>query len=436
MKRNILTLAILLIASSTSTLLAQPVNPDSLTLERSVRMTLENHPLIQQALYGVDAAGARIGTSRTPYYPDILVDGIYERLDPVAKINLPELGAFELYPADNYDFHVELRQILYDFGRTGTSVTLAESEHKSAVDNVDLVKFNLAYQTIAVFKSMLILREEINVLDEQIDVLDAHLKASTDMIRAGTATDFDTLTTAVRTAVVRNQRIDVVHRLDDLGIALRRLTGWPADQPIGVKGSFVEEIMAVNPDSVTSAALRQRPELVLSIDEESSAATRARFASLGRRPFLALNMTSGFKNGYIPDLNDLEANIAAGVQLAIPIFDGHETRYRTAEADANLRAAEMHTADVRRQVLSDVDRAVVGVRTSLQKLNTSEIQVRQAEEALSMAQTRYEAGVATNLDVLDAQSALSDVKLIRLRALYDYTVSLSALDRATGKKPW
>ena len=53
-----------------------------------------------------------------------------------------------------------------------------------------------------------------------------------------------------------------------------------------------------------------------------------------------------------------------------------------------------------------------------------------------MARVRYDAGVVTNLDLLDAEMTLSQVKLIRLRAFYTYTESLNALNRATGRKIW
>jgi outer membrane protein len=194
--------------------------------------------------------------------------------------------------------------------------------------------------------------------------------------------------------------------------------------------------MMFDEDSVLSAAKLQRPELAVSRDAESSAAVQARLASLGDRPSLALGVTSGFKNGYVPDLNELEANVAAGVQLQVPLFNGHRTRHREAEAEANVRSSRAHTADVERQVTAEVEQALAGAKSSLEKIENSMVQVRQAEAALSMAEAQYEAGVATNLDLLDAQTALSQAKLIRLRAFYEYMIGVNALDRATGRKIW
>jgi len=62
--------------------------------------------------------------------------------------------------------------------------------------------------------------------------------------------------------------------------------------------------------------------------------------------------------------------------------------------------------------------------------------VTQAEEAVATAKARYEAGVATNLDVLDAQTSLSNARLARLGAHYEYVTSRYALEKATGARPW
>jgi len=58
--------------------------------------------------------------------------------------------------------------------------------------------------------------------------------------------------------------------------------------------------------------------------------------------------------------------------------------------------------------------------------------VQQAKEALNIAQTRYENGQATNLDVLDAEVALTQAKTNKIQALHDYLLSLAKLERAVG----
>jgi outer membrane protein TolC len=101
-----------------------------------------------------------------------------------------------------------------------------------------------------------------------------------------------------------------------------------------------------------------------------------------------------------------------------------------------LSASRLHTQDIERRVIAGVDQAISGVRASQDKLGSAEPQVTQAEQALSLARTRYDAGTATNLDLLDAETALANSRLIRLRAMYELVRNRYALERAVGAKIW
>lgn len=426
----------LIIGWCVSPLLAQTGLFDSISVEQAVGLTLKNHPAIRQAEFAITASGARIDVNRSAHYPDISIDAEYVRIGPVPQFSLPGEGSLELAPYNNYDLYLGLRQTLYDFGKTNTAIHLAETSHRTASDYINLIKFNLAYQTIGLFNSILILHQRIAVLDEQLQTLNQHLDMSIKKMKAGTATDFDTLTIQVRIAVVRSDSIDATCALETQEIIFRQLTGLQPDAPVNLRGVFASDKVILNPDSLIVAASKQRPELILSRDAETNAATQSQLASLGNKPLLALNVATGFKNGYEPNLNTWRGNYAAGLELKIPVFNGYKTKHQEAEADANLNSARAHTTDLEQQILSEVGQALAGVNSSLEKIASTEAQVRQAEEAVSMARVRYTAGVITNLDLLDAETALSQTKLIRLRAFYDYTVSLNALNRATGRRVW
>lgn len=415
---------------------AQTGPGNSITVEQAVALALQSRPAIRQAEYEVSASGARIDVSRSANYPDVSLDGKYTRLGPVSHFDISGGSPLDLAPHNNYDLHIGLKQTLYDFGKTNATIHLAETSRQTAADNVDLVKFNLAYQTIGVFNNILILHQRIAVLDEQLQTLSQHLDMSIKKIKAGTATDFDTLTIQVRIAVVHNDRVDASQVLENQEIMFRQLTGLSPDSPINLRGAFASGEVTLNSDSLVTAAAKQRPELIISRDAETNATAQSQLVSLGDKPLLALNVATGLKNGYEPGLDTWRGNYTAGLELKFPVFNGYKTKYQEAEADANLNSARAHTSDIEQQVSSEVRQAIAGVNSSLEKIASTETQVRQAEEAVSMARVRYTAGVITNLDLLDAETALSQTKLIRLRAFYDYTVSLNALDRATGKRVW
>jgi len=424
------------IAWIANTAMAQSSVSDSLTVEQAIALTIRNHPAISQAQYGMAATAASIDIERSDLYPDISLQGRYARVGPISSFALPGQSPIELAPRNNYNVYLDLKQTLYDFGRTREAVRLAELTSQNAGDNVDLVSYNLAYRTMEVFEDLLILHQQLTVLDEQLQTLKQHLEMSIRKMEAGTATDFDTLTIRVKIAVVSSDHINAEHALETQEILLRRLTGLPPDTPIHPSGAFATDAMALRTDSLLAAADEQRPELVISRDMEAKNECNFHLQSLSDMPELSLNLTTGFKNGFEPDMNTWRGNYVAGLELEVPVFNGHRTKYLKAEASANLNAARVQSADIRQQVHAEVMQALAGVDASRKKITSTETQVQQAEKACSRARVRYDAGVITNLDLLDAEMTLSQTKLIRIRAFYDYSVSLNALDKATGKKIW
>lgn len=427
---------IFLSALSASSPASQPQGADSLSLDAVIRRVIETHPAVQQAAQGVRASQARVLGSRSAYYPEIEADGSYARLEPVASIDLQGLGPFDLYPANNYDAHLSLRHTVFDFGRRSTAVDYAQSLEQAADHTVEIVQAGLAFEAIDTFYAIIFLERSLDVQDDQIAALERHLAVTREKLLTGSATDFEVLTTEVRVATAQSRRIDLANALERQTVRLRGLMGLPPDQQLNLKGTFVDAPAALDVDSLVALGLTQRPELKVSRDGEASAAIQTRLASLGDRPSLALGVMAGFKNGYVPNLNTIKGNWDAGVQVRVPVFNGFRTRNQVAETQAAAAAAQDHTRDVERRIATEVRQAIADVQAGVQKLAASDLQVRHAEAAVSMADVRYEAGVITNLDVLDAQTSLQEARLMRLRAQYDVVRSRYELERAVGARVW
>jgi outer membrane protein len=416
--------------------LAAQAPTDSLTLEQVVQMVLASHPAIQQAAAGVAASDARVAESRSAYYPALSAGGSALRTAPVPSLTVPNIGTFSLTPRVTYATGLAVHQTVLDFGRRSGAVALARARGESAAGTVVLVRSDLAFRAIDAFYAVLFLRQSLKVQDDEIDALQQHLAVSRERARSGAVTDFDVLTTEVRVATAQSQRIDVANQLEQREIELRELLGVPAEQPLPLRGAFTLTPVGLSGDSLTQLALARRPEMRLARQAEAAASAERRVASLGQRPLLSVDLQAGFRNGFEPHLDRIEGNWNAGVSVQVPVFDGGRTRDRVDEAEANVTAAEDHTRDVARRIAADVQQALANLRASRDKLATADLQVEQADTALSLAETRYRAGVITNLEVLDAQTALAEARLLRLRTQYAFVQSRYELERAVGATPW
>jgi len=86
----------------------------------------------------------------------------------------------------------------------------------------------------------------------------------------------------------------------------------------------------------------------------------------------------------------------------------------------------------RDSVQLEVRQAFLNMKEAEKRIETSKVAVDKAEEDFKIAQVRYSAGVGTNLDVIDAQLALTQAKTNNIQALYDYNTSKAKLDKAMG----
>jgi outer membrane protein len=417
-------------------LLGQDRASDSLTVDQVVKMVLQNNPAIHGAEQGVESSRARVGVSKSPLYPNVTGEALYSRVGPVPELTIPDFGTFALFPENNYDAHLGLHHLLYDFGRRGKSVDLAQAGVKLSLDNLQTVKSNLAYHSILTFYNIIFLHKNIDVVNQEIFDLNQHLDVTRKKVKAGTAIEYDVLTTQVRVAGARSQLEEVRNSLQKQKIKLLELMAVPEDTSLLLKGTIRISPTFMEKDSLISLAEKQRPEYKLALDARTSADLRRSLAAKGKLPMLNLNLLYGVKNGYIPDLNVLRGNWVAGLQLEVPVFEGFQTRYKKEEAEADYRASGSQLENTHNMIVSQVQQALSDVQTSLNKLETTKVQLDQAQEAKNIAETQYAIGVISNLELLDAQTLLTQAHFIYLKAQYDYVISRYALDRAIGHEPW
>ena len=428
----LLAIALLLILAAPS----RGTDSDSLTVNKAVALVLRNHPALQQAQQRIEASRALVGSSRSSFYPQVSGNGSYNRIGPVPTVDIPGSGSFSMAPANNWDFFLGVHQLVYDFGKREKGVDLARSGINTAQDSEGLIKSQLAYATVQVFYLILYLQQDIIVIDDQISNLNKLLDITKEKARTGSATDFDVLTTQVRVSAAQTRKVDIEKQLNNQITTLRQLTGLPTDQELIPSGDFTTPVVSPSADSLLEQAMKQRPEMHLAYDAVTTASLQHDLASLSRRPSLNVGVQLGFKNGYFPNLGTLKGDFVAGASVSMPIFTGFRIESQEHLTMADMNAARAHTRDVERQITAEVRQAIEDLRAGEDKIRTAEIQVRQAEEALKMAEVRYEAGVITNLDLLDAQTSVSQARLALIGARYGYVISKYALDQATGAPVW
>lgn len=208
---------------------------DSLQVEDVVARVLETHPAVEATRRDVNAAAARIGQARSGYWPRVSAVAAYRRQDPVPEVTVPSgLGGpgggsgrrdIGIQPNNLYDGHLQVRQTLYDFGKTAARIDRAEAGRTAARRRVDSERTDLAFQAVQAFYTTLLAETRIDVQRDQIAQLERTLGVVQRRQEAGTATDFEVQSTRTRLSAARSQRTRFRSQRRRQEAELRRLLG-------------------------------------------------------------------------------------------------------------------------------------------------------------------------------------------------------------------
>jgi len=429
---------------------------DSLTVGQALARALANQPLIQQAQAAVEAARARVGEAQASYYPFVSGSASYNRLSDqsfsIASVLPPSVpldslvpasllplfqSPLSLVPVDNWDFSVGLSQVIYQFGKRGIQVRLAENGIAAAEIGVEQIQMGLAYQTVQVFFSVLFLRDQLAAMDSQLKNLQEHLDGVHARMETGSASRYDELSTEARVSALQSQRIDVQATLDKQEIGLRQLLGMEESAPLALEGGFVPTMAgAPDQDALLGASLASRPEIRQAAEAESAAELGRRLALAAALPTLSAHASFGYKTGILPNLNSLSMDWVAGVNLNVPVFQGFLGERTQEEAQKKLDAARANSLAVKRTVTTQVLQAIRDVLTARSQVESAQAQLDQAQQVLEVVKVQYDLGLLTNLEYLDAQAGLERAQLGSIQAQYRNVLAEYALRQAAGEKIW
>jgi outer membrane protein TolC len=431
---KILFLVIPIIFSFGGELKAQIPEGDSLTLGELISLAVKDHPTVNMAAESVNNADARINLARSGYYPDISFDASYSRVAPVTKLDFPGLGTFELFPSNNYSAQVSYRQMIYDFGRTRQNIKVENEGKLIDQQTVEYAKQKLSLVAVNNYFTLAYLQSAIRIKDEQLATLNEHLNHVNKLRETGSATEYQVLSTQVKISNVESQKVDLEAALSAQKSLLVSLTGNEQLASRAVKTEFTADLPLIAEDSLLSYAFRNRDEVILNEGKKAAAELRYGLVKLQNMPSLNLVANGGVKNGYVPDLNELKANYVAGVGLKIPIFDGMRRKYNLMQAKSAITSVSYEEDYTKRNVTSDLSDAQSSMMAAKRKIDQFSLQLQQAQKAYSLAQTSFYSGVITNLDLLDANTAVSESRLLLLKAKMDYAASVYKFKAALGER--
>jgi len=402
------------------------VHIDTLTLDRAVALALEHHPSMRSAEASIRSAEAGLTQATAQYLPSITSTATFSRTEGAFVFNPNFAPTDQQY--NSYSAAIQANQTLFDFGKTISRVSAGGKFADAAEADYQSVRGTVAMNAQLAYFAY-IQAKQIVVVDEQaVASAEAHRKQAKAFFSVGKRAQVDVTKTEVDLA---NAEVNRIRARNQLRVAKLQVESAMGIHPIGeyvIAESLSVQPFAMGFDSVRSIAMQQRPELVSArsrVDANQSLVTAAWTQHL---PTLSAFGTYTWTNFNFP----LFSRWNAGVTFSLPIFQGFATQAQVDQARANADIAQANLDVLTESATLDVEQNYLGLKEAEERIGAATKLVDQAEQNLNIAERQYVAGVASALEVTDAQVTLSNARITKIQALYDYNSSLVRLKRAMG----
>ncbi|MTJ13094.1 TolC family protein [Anabaena sp. UHCC 0187] len=323
----------------------------------------------------------------------------------------------------------QVRYDLYTSGRRNGAIKEAEERIRVQELDVERQSEEIRLNVAKAYYDLQQADENVRISQSAVENAQASLKDAVALERAGVGTRFDVLRSQVNLA---NSQQDLTNAVSQQQIARRRLApllnlpqsvSISAGDPVKLAGLWQHPL-----EQSIVLAYQNRSELQQNLAQRniSEAQRKQALASLGPQISLVgrYNLLDQFDDG-----TSVSDGYSLGVQATLSLYDGGAAKARAAQSKTNIAIAETQFSEQKNQIRFQVEQAYSTQASNLENVQTSNAALEQAKESLRLARLRFQAGVGTQTDVINALNDLTRSEGNRIKAILDYNRALTELQR-------
>jgi outer membrane protein len=430
------------------------ISPETiLTVDQAVELAIQNNLQHRLAEEEVKVAEAKVAQAKTGYRPKVTLSGGIARLNQMP--DLVELGRKlaalnnALAPLVNsltssnimsltegpddgltyYSLNLQIQQPLYTGGKLTALNKQAQNNQEYSQLNLDSVEQDLICEVKKAYYQVYQAGQMLRTMDEAVASMENHVKEAGLYYQAGMVPQLDVLRSEVKLADLRQKRLAVQNGLDLAKVYFNFVLGVDQDRQY----RFVDEVV-YTPFEQDLAACRQtalvnRTELKAAQAKVAMAENQVKVVQSGKKPLVAL-VAEGDRTATQPFEDDPDLSI--GLVAKYNLVDGGMVKHQIAAAEATVRQARTAVELTARGINLEVEQAYRNLQNALEMIAVAKKVLSQAQETVRMAGVSYQAGLSTALELIDAETGLTQAKTNYHQALSSYQIALAQLERAIG----
>jgi outer membrane protein len=421
-------------------------------LKECIDYALKNNTNIQNAMLDTEIAENNTKEMRSKGLPQldagvdlshsfnvqkiILENGVIPAFTDPSKPN-GEVIAFQLQLQNTLTMSASARQVIYD--RSLFAGLKNEDTYKQlSLKNVQRSQIDIIEGVTKAYYGLLVAKSQLDFLNKNVNRVDTLYQEAVARFKSGIVRKIDVDRIEVRMNNLKEDR-DKSQKIVELNLALLRFQmNYPSSENLDVTGTLDETL--VNDADLKPIDFSYNDRIEYSILQSQSDLNKGKLDVIkgGYTPRLSAFATSGYNpaSTYISDIFQSSRYFNytfVGLKLEIPIFHGFEKKYKVSNQVLENRKLENNIHNAERSIDLQVQQAHISLSNGMESLKTQKRNLALAEENVKVIRAENKQGIATNLEVTNAETDLKEAQSNYYNALYTVLIAKTDLMKATGK---
>lgn len=420
---------LLLMALAASAAVAQP--PTTLTLSRAREIALRSHPRIQAAGAVAQAANSAITEARAPLYPALGGNFTAARAEHNSTLSAGALTTSSLN--SRVSSGLVASQLVTDFGRTSNLTATAKLRAAAEGRNVVNTKAQILLEVTEAYYGAQSAAAVLRAARAAVDNRAVTLRQVRALAQSSLKSTVDVSFAEVALSEAQLQLYRAENDVEAGRARLAAALGLQTSTTFVLSDESLPPALPATPEELIGQALKDRPDLASLMLNRDAA---FRFAAAEKRlryPSVSLVGAAGGAPEHDDRIRGTYSS--AAVNVNIPILNGGLFSARHAEAEFRAKAVASDVQDLTISITRDVRMAWLEANTAFRSLDVTARLVAEADQALRLAQLRYDNSLGSIVELNQAQFSQTSAQIEAARAKYEYLSRRAMLDYAIGVLP-
>lgn len=406
----------------------------TLTREQAEQIALKNNPRISVATLLSKAQREVVRETRSNELPTVTGQASVVGAEQASRWAADDPAASRLL--NHAGAGLELQQLIFDFGRTHELVASSSLQAKAAAERAEATREDVVLAVDLAFYEALEAQATLKVAQSTVDARQAVSTQVGALTQSNLRSTLDLSFANVNLSQAQLLLLDAEDRANAAMAQLNEVLGLSsANTYTLVDDAGAPPALPGSADEMIALALQQRPDLQAQKLSHDADVHFTRAQRLQMLPTLSGIGVAGVIPFGSPTYFTSTWYGAAGASVNVPVFNGFRFNAETAEARFRAQASDQASRELIDVISRDVRTAWLNANTAEQRMNVTKQLVNQANMALDLAQTRYNLGLSSIVELSQAQLAQTQAQIDDAIARFRYEADLATIRFQTGTQP-